>query len=120
MTQPMFEGFDKIPRWKRELCVTEKIDGTNAQVFIRDLPDDEAMPTDTPIVAVVGKLLLYAGSRNRWITPEHDNFGFAAFVKAANRSEFLRQRLNILLKIRESLCQMQISAQADSFNRGTQ
>lgn len=75
-----FREFPKIARFSREVVVTEKIDGSNAQVFIRELPDDEVMPTDTPIVAAVGKLLFYAGSRNRWITPAADNFGFASWV----------------------------------------
>jgi hypothetical protein len=76
-----FEGFVKIPRLSRECLITEKIDGTNAQVYIRVLPDDETMPTDTPIVAVRGNLLIYAGSRTRWITPQDDNYGFAGWVE---------------------------------------
>jgi hypothetical protein len=75
-----FEPFPKLARYSREVVVTEKIDGTNAQVFVRELPDTEVMPTDTPIVAVHGKLLIYAGSRNRWLTPQQDNFGFARWV----------------------------------------
>jgi hypothetical protein len=88
-----FVEFAKIARLSREVMVTEKIDGTNAQVYIRALADDEVMPTDTPIVAVRGNLLIYAGSRNRWLlpgkafknvggTPYGDNFGFAAWVEA--------------------------------------
>ena len=76
-----FKGFPKIARLNRDIIITEKIDGTNAQVYIKELGDEEVMPTDTPIVAVVGKLLLYAGSRTRWITPEDDNYGFARWVK---------------------------------------
>ncbi len=59
-----FEGFPKIARLKRECLITEKIDGTNAQICI------------TP------EGLVLAGSRSRWVTPESDNFGFAAWVKA--------------------------------------
>lgn len=76
-----FQEFPKLGRLSRECIITEKIDGTNAQVFIRVLADDEVMPTETPIVAVVGKLLLYAGSRTRWITPQEDNHGFALWVR---------------------------------------
>jgi hypothetical protein len=36
-----FVEFQKIPRLKREIVITEKIDGTNAQVFIR--PRDEGV-----------------------------------------------------------------------------
>lgn len=58
-----FVGFPKIARLNREIVVTEKIDGTNAQVEI----------TEDGIVR--------AGSRNRYITPEGDNHGFAAWVR---------------------------------------
>jgi hypothetical protein len=58
-----FEAFDKIPRLRRDCIITEKLDGTNAQVFV---PDD-----DSPLLF---------GSRNRWITPEADNFGFARWA----------------------------------------
>lgn len=66
-----FEAFPKIPRLRREVCITEKIDGTNAQVAITADGD------------------VFAGSRTRWITPGADNFGFAAWVEA-NKSELLK------------------------------
>ena len=75
-----FIGFPKIARLNRECVITEKLDGTNAQVYIRILGDTETMPTDTPIVAVRGNLLIYAGSRTRWLTPTADNYGFAKWV----------------------------------------
>lgn len=59
-----FTAFPKIPRLSREICVTEKLDGTNASICID----------------VSGFML--AGSRTRWITPEDDNYGFAKWVKA--------------------------------------
>ncbi len=52
------------------VIVTEKIDGTNALVY----------------VAQSG--LVRAGSRTRWITPDQDNFGFARWV--ADRVDELR------------------------------
>lgn len=57
-----FVPFPKIPRLKRGCIITEKIDGTNAQIVI----DAEGN--------------VRAGSRNRWITPDNDNFGFARWV----------------------------------------
>ena len=60
---PEFEGFPKIPRLFRECVITEKIDGTNAQV----------------IVGEDGRVS--AGSRSRIITTTDDNFGFAAWVE---------------------------------------
>ncbi len=78
---PPFAEFPKMARLSREIIVTEKIDGTNAQIFITpgypDTPGaiaawyDEDSATD---------MLMFAGSRNRWITPGDDNFGFAAWV----------------------------------------
>lgn len=62
MTIPFVE-FSSITRLSRDMVVTEKIDGTNAQVCV--LEDGTVL----------------AGSRNRWITPEDDNFGFARWVK---------------------------------------
>lgn len=99
-----FEAFPKIARLKREQIITEKLDGTNAQVCIFELETDEqheaafndqycinvwhgAENGDSPIA-------MYAGSRKRWITPEGvvenidgtikkgtDNFAFAAWVR---------------------------------------
>ena len=60
--QPEFQEFSKIARLSRDCVVTEKIDGTNAQVFVGE---DGAVR---------------AGSRNRWLTVDADNFGFAAWV----------------------------------------
>lgn len=62
---PEFKDFGKISRLRTiTALVTEKIDGTNAQILV---PDDPALP-------------VLAGSRNRFVTPEKDNFGFARFV----------------------------------------
>lgn len=57
-----FLEFPKMARLSREIIVTEKIDGTNAQIYIGD---DGS---------------LRVGSRTRWITPKEDNFGFAAWA----------------------------------------
>ena len=59
-----FKPFGKIPRLNREIVVTEKLDGTNALVWVSD-----------------DGTTLRAGSRKRWITPESDNFGFAKWVR---------------------------------------
>lgn len=67
---PTFAEFASISRLSRDMVVTEKLDGTNAQVHITD----------------DGRV--FAGSRNRWITSEQDNFGFARWV--AEHEEALR------------------------------
>lgn len=59
---PEFEKFPKVPRFSRDIIITEKIDGTNGQVYITDSGE------------------VYAGSRNRWVTPYNDNMGFATWV----------------------------------------
>ena len=75
-----FEVFPKIARLSRPFVVTEKIDGTNAQVVV--VPEDEGGTIDTPWLASVGGFLVAAGSRNRFITPAADNHGWAAWVLA--------------------------------------
>jgi hypothetical protein len=59
----LFQPFPKMARWSRDVFVTEKLDGTNGQLCISDS----------------GKMLV--GSRNRWITPESDNMGFARWAR---------------------------------------
>lgn len=71
-TEYEFEAFESIPRLVRACFISEKIDGTNAQVFI---PDDLSC--------------VRAGSRSRWITPDDDNYGFARWVDE-NQSELLK------------------------------
>ena len=68
-----FVGFPKIARYSRECIVTEKIDGTNAQIYIPELYSEDAN-------ALSGFASFYVGSRTRWITPEGDNHGFARWA----------------------------------------
>lgn len=89
-----FQEFDKIARWRRELIITEKLDGTNGQIawFQVTTAEGDAAYADKWCLRVMhgihGPMALYAGSRNRWLapegTPEHakgcDNFAFAQFV----------------------------------------
>jgi hypothetical protein len=72
MTLPEFVGFPKMSRLNRTCIVTEKIDGTNAQIFIAD--DFET---------------ILFGSRTKWITPEDDNYGFARWG-TENKAELLK------------------------------
>lgn len=67
-----FIEFPKIARYSREVIVTEKIDGTNAQVAIGE---DGSF---------------HVGSRSRWLTPETgDNFGFALWAHS-NKDELMK------------------------------
>ncbi len=64
MSDVQFEPFPKIARLQRTCTITEKIDGTNAQLFF----DADGV--------------LHVGSRNRWLTPGKatDNYGFAGWA----------------------------------------
>jgi hypothetical protein len=74
-----FVEWKKIPRLRRGCFITEKIDGTNAHIFITsDLALDEGDPKP---LCVSGALAIYAGSRTRYIYPGADNYGFAAWVR---------------------------------------
>lgn len=44
-----FKPFPKMARLKRQCLITEKIDGTNAQIFITEEPIDEPGPFVTQI-----------------------------------------------------------------------
>lgn len=68
-----FEAFPKIPRLRRECVITEKLDGTNAQVAI----------------CLDGRI--FAGSRNRYLTRDNDNAGFCAWVE--DNADMLRDAL---------------------------
>ena len=63
MSIPEFKEWAPIARFNRTAIITEKIDGTNAVVYVGE------------------DGVVLAGSRSRWITPEADNFGFARWVK---------------------------------------
>jgi hypothetical protein len=65
-----FIGFPKIARLSRQVTVSEKIDGTNSQICITE----------------DGQFL--TGSKNRWITPEDDNYGFSKWAHE-HRDELL-------------------------------
>ena len=67
---PPFVEFPSIARLSREIVVTEKIDGTNAQVHITE---DGRM---------------FAGSRSRWVNVGADNHGWAGWV-TAHRDELM-------------------------------
>lgn len=65
-----FMIFPKMARFSRPVIVTEKIDGTNAQIYITE--DGQ----------------FFTGSRNRWITPDSDNYGFSRWAHE-NKEELL-------------------------------
>lgn len=76
-----FKEFPKMARLSREIITTEKIDGTNASVFIQDIALEDMSKEDPKIITIIDKLSIRAGSRTKWITPQDDNAGFAKWVK---------------------------------------
>jgi hypothetical protein len=61
LEEEVFPAFPKMPRWSRNIVITEKIDGTNGVIQIADGD-------------------IRAGSRNRWLESGEDNFSFAKWV----------------------------------------
>lgn len=78
MNNPVeFQPFPKMARLNRECIITEKIDGTNACIFIPESSAPDCPPQE-----------MFVGSRTRWITPQDDNYGFAKWAHA-HREELL-------------------------------
>lgn len=79
-----FAEWKKIPRLRRGCSITEKIDGTNAHIFVTPLLGlDADDPVPLCVVHSAGvDMAVYAGSRTRYVYPEADNYGFASWVKA--------------------------------------
>jgi hypothetical protein len=91
-----FLAFPKIPRMRRTVCVTEKIDGTNACIQIRPMSafengspgpiaQDELIDAHGVNQGIYG---MWAQSRQQFITPNKDNYGFATWV-CANAKDLL-------------------------------
>jgi hypothetical protein len=57
-----FSKFPSMARFNKRVIVTEKLDGSNAQIYIGE--DGEFL----------------VGSRNKWITESDDNYGFAKWA----------------------------------------
>lgn len=88
-----FKEFPKMARLSREVIITEKIDGTNASIFIQNakletnLNDENIISINSPYENV--SYTIRAGSKNKWITPNNDNFGFANWC-LNNASELVK------------------------------
>lgn len=79
-----FQEFPKMYRFSRDVIVTEKIDGTNAQIFIEEL---EGYIDKNAFFQKDG-LAMYIGSRSRWVDETADNHGFAKWCRN-NQEELL-------------------------------
>jgi len=72
-----FKSFKKIKQLRDlRMTITQKIHGTNAHILVFENED--------------GSKGLLCGSRNRFITPENDNYGFASFCYS-NKDEIVEK-----------------------------
>lgn len=76
-----FTPYPKIARLHRPATISEKIDGTNGAIVIRPHdPDYQGTKVTATINTEDGPVDVGAQSRNRFVTPDADNAGFAAWV----------------------------------------
>lgn len=75
-----FKPFPKMARLRRECIITEKIDGTNASIYIGPAIYKDPNMVDEIYNSEGDAIGLWVGSRTRWVTPKDDNFGFAKWV----------------------------------------
>lgn len=74
--------FSKIQTLKNcKMSITQKLHGTNAQIYIFEY-------TSTGSESHEPRMQAKAGSRNRWIFPGDDNYGFASYVEE-NKQEII-------------------------------
>ena len=82
----MFEPFAKISRLSRPIIITEKLDGSNGQIYIQSHAEYEAENDEVfgkgncgsePGI-VTHDFIIRVGSRKRWLGPakSEDHFGF--------------------------------------------
>jgi len=88
-----FEGFGKIARLNRECVVTEKIDGTNAQILILLRAETKDWDQYPPQFLLAGNsdMVMLAGSRTKFLsisTKNGDNYGFGRWVYENNEELF--------------------------------
>lgn len=85
----MFEPFPKLTRFSHDWTISEKIDGSNAQILIASYANRPEGDYSTPMASIDG-LDVWVGSRNRFVTPGKttDHHGLAGFV-AENAAEIV-------------------------------
>lgn len=88
----MFERFPSLTRFSQGWSITEKIDGTNAQVFIYPTFKYDDKDYTNQVLFTHNGMYLFAGSRSRLITCNNDNAGFARW--ATENGEMLIETLD--------------------------
>ena len=83
-----FIKFNKIPRLNRDIIITEKIDGTNAQVYNMLLSNNQSLYQRDEFATKGWQIFdnemcsfaVIPCSRNKFLTIKKDNYGFAKWV----------------------------------------
>lgn len=76
-----FPKYHRIPRLYNEtFSITEKVDGTNALIYILPLSDVCRYQNVPWLYSDIDGYSIAAGSRSKWITPDDDNRKFAQWV----------------------------------------
>ena len=88
-----FQRFPKIQRMHAPCVITEKIDGTNAQLLVTEYACEGDFEDHPGIISVIENNSLMAGSRTRWLQPgkQTDNHGFARWA-----TEHAERLINLL------------------------
>lgn len=95
-----FQKFPSIPRYRKDIRIYEKADGTNACVAIHPFTNEDGTPNPVAYDAPKEDVILdeanqpvhvYAQSRSKVITPgkSTDNYGFAHYVRENQYSLYL-------------------------------
>ena len=83
-----FEKFGSLTRFSQGWTITEKLDGSNAQIALEVITEENKNQNDLAVGLVNNPVdgrdyRVFAGSRNKWLLPGKttDNFGFARWVQ---------------------------------------
>jgi hypothetical protein len=90
---PNYPAMPPTARLHRDWLITEKLNGTNGLIVVKDIstftndPEDPSTHWPVPLNFMVqgartDGIGIWAGSKNQWLGPDGDNFGFGAWVKA--------------------------------------
>jgi hypothetical protein len=83
-----FKSFPDVKQLgKAAITITQKLHGTNAQILVYEVYEKPEIGDDPNAPAAYDVM---AGSRNRWLTVDDDNFGFAKFVQE-NKAEIIEK-----------------------------
>src|SRR5512142_2433989 len=84
-SDPNYPGMEPIFRLNRPWHFTEKVEGTNGLIAIsNNMAEAERSGSPLPLAIIeptdIGRIGIWAGSKNRWLAIGQDNFGLAGWV----------------------------------------